>query len=344
MWGKLHQRLGWFDGVQRKPTEVKRCSSIIHVLTDRLRIALEFCPLLTPTLLVLATHREVVDSEHTRRREGPECQTPIVTPRWHLAQSPPRMIARAILPLQELRVTHAMRPFQCTIPPSWLVVAAAALASLGCILPGIATPTLTSGPPATPAIFLPPAWTPTGGPVASNVPADWEEFQAGRVHLWLPGSFEGGDMGKTFQRVVETLKSLGPDFARTAEILEQDPDVFVLWAFDTERGPSGYITQANVTQEEVPEGLTVEEYLDASIELLPSTMKLVDRGTLSLRNDEAGKLVISSTIAGVRVMAVVYTIKDGDRFWNVTYVTGADEFVQRTPTWEQSIGTFRLDD
>ena len=196
-----------------------------------------------------------------------------------------------------------------------LLLSGLILAALSCGLPGGACPVApTAGPAATPAIFLPPEWTPTPAPPTPEIPPGWEEFHAGRAHLWLPESFEGGDMGVKFQAILDTLKSLGPDFARTAEILEQNPDVFVLWTVDTLRGPSGSITQANVTREDVPEGTTVQEYLDASIELMPSGLTLVDQGTLALGSYESGKLVMSSNIEGLRRISVVYTIKDGDRF------------------------------
>lgn len=151
-------------------------------------------------------------------------------------------------------------------------------------------------------------------------------------------------MGVKFQAILDSLKSLGPEFTQTAQNIEQNPDVFVLWAFDRPPGPSGYITNANVTREDVPSGISIEDYLEASLKLLPSYVQFVDQGVVSLGTYEAGKLVLSSDIQGLRGLSVVYSIKDGDRFWKVTYETGADEFVERTPTWEQSIRTFRLGD
>jgi len=162
--------------------------------------------------------------------------------------------------------------------------------------------------------------------------------------LWLPGSFEGGDMGAGFQAIVDRLKSLGPEFAPAAEVLEQNPDVFVLWAYDPLPGPTGYVTNVNVTREDVPEGTSIDDYLDAAIELLPTSFDLIDRGVVTVGGSEIGKLVLSSNIQGKRGMSVIYSIKEGNRFWNVTYSTGADEFVTRSPVWGRSISTLRLGD
>lgn len=228
---------------------------------------------------------------------------------------------------------------------AWAVLAAGALAVLACGLPGAsAVPTVPAGPSATPAIYLPVEWTPTPAPPTPDVPEGWQEFGAGRVHLWLPGSYEGGDMGAGFEAIVNKLKALGPDFAQTAQILEQNPDVFILWAFDTVRGPSGYVTNVNVTREDVPGGVSVEEYLQASLNMLPSQFTLVDQTVLDIGSRRVGKLVLSSDIEGLRGMSVIYSVQDGETFWNVTYSTGADEFIVRNPVWEQSIRTLQLDE
>jgi len=225
-----------------------------------------------------------------------------------------------------------------------LLLSVLLLAALSCGVPSGTGPAPTPGPPATPAIFLPTEWTPTPAPPTPEVPLGWEEFHAGRVHVWLPESFEGGDMGAKFEAILDTLNSLGPDFAQTAQTIEQNPDMFVVWAFDTQRGPTGYVTTVNVTKEDVPSDISVEDYLEAFLNGMPERIKLVDQAVVSLKTFDAGKLVLSSDIEGLRGLSVVYAIKDGDRFWKVTYETGADEFVDRTPTWEQSIRSFRLGD
>ncbi len=225
-----------------------------------------------------------------------------------------------------------------------LLLSALILAALGCGLPSGSGPAPTPGPPATPAIFLPPEWTPTPAPPTPDVPADWQEFEGGRVHLWLPGSFEGGDMGAKFQAILETLRTLGPEFAQTVQVLEQNPDVFVLWAFDPQPGPTGSITNVNVTRVDVPEATTIDDYLDVSIELLPSSFEVIDRGIVNVGDYDMGKLVLSSNVQGLRGMSVVYSFRDGNQFWNVTYSTGADEFVTRSPAWGRSISTLRMGD
>ncbi len=223
--------------------------------------------------------------------------------------------------------------------PAWLVLATAFAASLAC---GQGQP-VPAGTPATPAIFLPPEWTATPAPPTPDVPDGWEEFSSGRLHLWLPESFEGGDVNATLPQVVEGLRALGTDYAEMAEYIEQNPGVFVLWLVDTVRGPSGAISNVNVTREEVPDSVSLQEYLDASEDLMPPTLEVLDRGMVTLGEREVGKLVLTGNSDTVRRMLVIYIVRDGPRFWNVTYATDPGEFVDRTPTWEQSIRSLRLD-
>lgn len=40
----------------------------------------------------------------------------------------------------------------------------------------------------------------------------WEKFAGEGVELWLPESFEGGNLEEDINAIVENLKKLGPDF------------------------------------------------------------------------------------------------------------------------------------
>lgn len=225
-----------------------------------------------------------------------------------------------------------------------IACAAAALAVVACGLPGGAISQPPPGTPATPAIFLPPEWTATPAPPTPDVPADWEEFSAGRLHLWLPESFEGGDVEAMLPQVVETLRNLGTDYAEMADYLEQNPGIFALWLVDSVRGPSGAISNVNVTREDVPETVSLQEYLDVSADLMPPNLEILEQGIVTLGERELGKFVLSGKSDTVRRMVVLYTVRDGPRFWNVTYATDPAEFVDRTPIWERSIRSLRLGD
>lgn len=227
-------------------------------------------------------------------------------------------------------------------PSIRLVFATIALAALACVLPGGFGPTTVPGTPATPAVFLPSAWTPTPPPPTREIPLGLKEFDGGWVHICLPDGFVGGDVETLLQASASDFKSLGPYFTNVAEVIREEPDSFVLWAFDPVEGTSGVATGVSITREAMPSGTTAEELLEAALSVMPSEMKVVDQGVTEVGGYKAVKLVLATNYSGQRAITVAYAILDGDRVWNVIYGTGADEFVARSPVWDQSIRTFWL--
>ena len=71
----------------------------------------------------------------------------------------------------------------------------------------------------------------------------WEKFEANGVELWLPESYDGGNLKEDLQTVVEKIKSLGPEYENMATVIEQNPDMFAIWAFDSNIGASGSLNK-----------------------------------------------------------------------------------------------------
>jgi hypothetical protein len=169
----------------------------------------------------------------------------------------------------------------------------------------------------------------------------WEKFEGDDVELWLPESFNGGDLSNDLDVVVENLRRLGPDFEAMADMIEQNPSAFVIWAFDSKVGYSGFLTNVNITTERMLSAVSIETYLDAVTNQLPPQFQVVEREPVSLERYEAARLFVEFSISGVRGKEILYLIKDGKTMWGITFATGADEFNQRLPIFEQSILTFR---
>jgi hypothetical protein len=188
---------------------------------------------------------------------------------------------------------------------------------------------------------------PTPEPTATSEPtatfvAGWEKFEGGGVELWLPETYEGGNPEQDIDVVVENLRKLGPDFERTAQMIEQNPTMFAIWAFDSQVGDSGVLTNVNVTTEKVLSAVTVDTYLDAASKQLPAAFQVVGRDGLSINGHPAGRLTVEFAVSGVAGKEVVYVVKDDTTIWAITYATGADEFDQRLPVFEQSALTFAI--
>ena len=205
------------------------------------------------------------------------------------------------------------------------------------------TPTETPEPTLTHTPTLEPTATPEPTPTETLTPIPgWEKFEGGGVELWLPESYEGGNPGEDIEVIVENLRSLGPDFEQLAQMMEQNPSWCIIWAVDSEVGDSGLLTNVNGTSEKVLSAVTIDTHIDAALKQLPAQFQVVERGIVSLGDYQAGRLVIEVTISGVAKKELVYVIKDGNTMWTITFATGAEEFDQRLPAFEQSVLTFAI--
>ncbi len=192
-------------------------------------------------------------------------------------------------------------------------------------------PTATAVPTARPTVTV----TPTAIP-------GWRKFEARGVELWLPENWEGGDLSKDLDVIVEKLKTLGPQYAQIAQTIKQNPSAYVLWIFDPQVSPSGGLTNANVGQERALSVQTVNTYLDAIEKQLPSDFRVVDRKIVSLDRYEAGRLVIEARVAGAYTKQLFHVMKIANTFWMVNFTTTAAEFDQRLQTFERSVRTFAV--
>lgn len=202
-------------------------------------------------------------------------------------------------------------------------------------------PTATSKPTATPRPT--PTWqpTPTPPPTASSIPG-WEKFAGGGVELWLPDSFEGGNLYEDLEVIVEKLKALGPNFRQMAQMLEQNRSAFVLWVFDSQVGDTGGLTNVTVAKEKVLSVITIDTYLKALVQQLPSQFRVIDQKVMSRNPYPVAQVVVEGTIFSFQAKEILYIVKVDNTIWLIMFATDANEFDRRLPIFNQSIRTFTL--
>jgi hypothetical protein len=184
--------------------------------------------------------------------------------------------------------------------------------------------------------------TATIQPTATPIPG-WEKYEVDNVEIWLPESFEGGNLNEDIDMIVEKLRSFGPDFEHMAQLIEQNPTMIIVWAFDSEVGDSGIITTVNITTEKVISAMTVNTYLDAVINQLPVQFQVQESGIVSLGDyQETGRLVVELEVPGAFIRELMYVVKNGNTMWNITFATGAEEYNNRLPVFEQIALTFKV--
>lgn len=203
-------------------------------------------------------------------------------------------------------------------------------------------PTDMPEPTATPQPMATATPEPTATPVPAAPIAGWEKFEGGGVELWLPESYEGGDLSQDVDLIANNLRSMGPDFEQMAQIIEQNPTMYVIWAYDSDVGASGFLTNVNITTQKVLSAIAIETYMDAVVTQLPEQFQVVEQDVVTLGEYEAGRLVIELDTGVVVAKEVLYAVQDGDTLWNITYATGLDEFDERLPEFESSALTFKL--
>jgi len=204
-----------------------------------------------------------------------------------------------------------------------IVILFASILTLSCNL------SLKAGPANTPAPIPP---TPIPG---------WEKFSGGGVELWMPDSFEGGDLANDLDVILERLRALGSQFQQMADMIEQNSSAFVLLVYDTDVGSSGFLTNVNVVKEKVLSGMTLDTYLDSSVgQLTPLGFSVSERKIVQLYSYEAGRLVIEAS--ALKAKEVMYVIKAKNTMWVITYTTGTSEFASRLAIFEKSANTIRI--
>jgi hypothetical protein len=169
----------------------------------------------------------------------------------------------------------------------------------------------------------------------------WEKFEGGGVELWLPANFDGGDLTNDLDVIIQHLRSLGPAWDKTADTIEQNPTAFVLWAFDTEIGSNIFLTNVNVTKDQVLSTITMDMYMEAvAKQVSPLGLTVIDQKKVRLENYDAGLIMVQSD--ELKAKEILYIIKDKNTIWAITYATGMDEFEARLPTFEKSANTFKI--
>ena len=191
----------------------------------------------------------------------------------------------------------------------------------------------TAGPQTT--VASQPAGTPGAG---------WEKYEGSGAELWLPESYEGGDLTEDVDVIVESVRRLGSDYEQIAQMVEQNRSMYVIWAFDSEVGSSGVLTNANVAREKVLSAVTMDTYLDAVPNQLPDQWQVLEQDIVTLGDYQAGRLVIETpplAASGDVVNELLYIVEDGNTMWLLTFATGANEWKERLPVFEKSALTFK---
>lgn len=187
-------------------------------------------------------------------------------------------------------------------------------------------------------VALPAAWTAT--PSEPTPVSGWRVFTGEGVELSLPSNFEGGDPEVSRERLLELIRTLGPEYEKYIEAVEQNPSGMILMAFDLESSASS----VGVTKREVPPEMSLEEYmnglLNALVEQVPGT-SVIDRSVIERDGDQVGRVVLEFETGEAVSRQLTFIFLEGGKVWTLSYASARDRFEQLLPTFDLSMLTFK---
>jgi hypothetical protein len=204
-------------------------------------------------------------------------------------------------------------------------LAVSAALSSGCGLPAdLPTPTLAPAPTATLA-------------------AGWKRLENKGISIDVPDTFIGGALTASDQKMLtDNMTKFGSEFEQMAELIKQNPDLYLLFALDSEQTESGIFSNVIVVRERVLSAMDPAAYMKAVEKQLPAQFKVKSSDKTTLFGEPGGKLVVEASLANKNVKEIMYLFKRGDYMYMVAFTTGRAEFDEKLPTIEQSLQTLTI--
>ncbi|NJK60831.1 MAG: hypothetical protein HC918_12095 [Oscillatoriales cyanobacterium SM2_1_8] len=173
--------------------------------------------------------------------------------------------------------------------------------------------------------------------VAQAPPVGWREVTGRGVAVQLPPSFEGGDLEGTMPEVLQRLRLLGQDFEPTVQAIAANRELFVLYAFDRQRGKTGALTNLNIGAAKSPANLPLATIVDLNLKQLPKPFRVVSRQW----QGQTAVLKLEAQLEPFQISQLQYFIQRNNMVYVLTYTTERSEFAAREPVFRQSAATFR---
>lgn len=170
--------------------------------------------------------------------------------------------------------------------------------------------------------------------IPSGVPSGWKKFEGGGAELWLPPSWESGDLSEKLDELRTSLGSHNPELENFAQIVKQNPSAVSIWAFDTDTANSTSLgSSVTIINERIYPGTNFKTLLNESVE---NRFILLDKKAYKIEDYYVGRIIQLGKNSG----QIKYIIKDGSTLWTVLFSARKDEFEQWAPIFEASIKTF----
>ncbi len=208
----------------------------------------------------------------------------------------------------------------------------------------VPTETRTTAPTETQEASTPSATGESAATPSSNtsLPDGWRLVPVEGAEIALPTYYVGGDMEKDLPLIIAQLRAAGPEFENQARILEQAPEAFRLWAFKTELGDSGFLTNVNMVTEPVLSFVTIDLYLEAVAAQLPDAIEILETETLEDTEYPTVRVLTANNLGAIPASQVLYIVRGPDAIWMLSFSSAAEEFERQLSEFDSIFETFRL--
>ena len=198
------------------------------------------------------------------------------------------------------------------------------------------TPLPTTSPTTTPA--------PTDTPELITVSAgEGVLFEGPGVSIILPSTYIAASK-EDMDTIIDYLEDMGGYFAQTAQMLRDNPDLYLVYAYDTVIGPSGAMTSMNVTTEAIPTGFSLEAVVQAiTAQYQNMNATLEQTSDCSKAGFECARLTVVMDVQGTSMKLWQYILKNEATLYAATFGTSSVEFEQRQTEFENSFESLQID-
>ncbi len=209
-----------------------------------------------------------------------------------------------------------------------------------------AEPTPTPIPPTNTPL---PTSTPLPSPTATEIPVQPTAASTGYiviegkgVSITVPDTYIGGSE-EDIQLVMETMKGMGGAYTEAAEMIEENPGLYLIFAYDTKMGASGSLTNFNVTTLQIPSGITLESQLPSLIDYYEQIGGTdIESQACTYEDHDCFAVYVTIATQGTTMRLLQYLIHEGVDVYAVTFGTDISEFPDRYTEFAQAFSTFQI--
>jgi len=162
------------------------------------------------------------------------------------------------------------------------------------------------------------------------------------VTITLPDSYIGGSQ-EDVDMLIERLNEMGGSYAEAAKTLKDNPEMYLIYAYDTKMGSTGALTNVNVATMQLPSGITLESQMQSVIDAYENAgFTDIEKQACVHDENECIELRAAQTVNGIKIQVLQYFVKKGVDAYLVTFGTEISEFPERYPEFSQAFNTFQI--